>query len=361
MRSFPRVAWVAAAGDAIIPESRLGGRVRAMALNDDGSMIALARMAVVRVYGSAHSGIVDEVTMPGDVVALSYSPFDTPTVKVVTHLLDRYQIPDVKVMTHLHTSTPPLPGSMSTLWTPPYPPYRFRTSCTRAFCTTHSSRIVILHDSQPKGKLAALTQKRLTVFAGEPGQLRDVASIKLEHDLPLKKPLILDVASIKLEHDLPLKEEEARHGLRWSADGSMVAVATATHAVLVNTHTGEVVASKRRDTEAWCSFPPPPPLTVYPPSPHPYPHTQVVASKRRDTEAWFSVFRLREEFGPIAKGFGRAAFYRECDVKEKQLKNLMMQLGVVRVQLGELRVQLGELRVQLGELRVLARSNDIYI
>lgn len=226
---------VNSSGDAIIPESRLGGRVRAMAPNHDGSMIALARMAMVRVYASAQNGIVDELTMPSDVVALAYSPFDTPTVKVVSRLLDRHQIP-----TELHGR--------------------------------------ILHDSQLKGKLAALTAKRLLVLAGEPGHL-------------------VEVASVKLEHELPVKEEEARHGLRWSSDGSMIAVATMTHALLIDTHT-----------------------------------STIVESKRRDTDTWFSVFRLREQFGPVAAGFGDAAFYRECDIKEKQLKALLMQLGVVRVQ-----------------------------
>lgn len=223
------------AGDAIIPESRLGGRVRAMAPNHDGSMIALARMAVVRVYASAHNGVVDEVTMASDVVALAYSPHDTPTARVVSRLLDRFHVP-------------------------------------------HELHARILHDSQLKGKLAALTAKRLVIFAGEPGQLAEVASVKLEHELPGK-------------------EEEARHGLRWSADGSMVAVATATHALLINTHT-----------------------------------SAIVGSKLRETNAWFSVFRLREHFGPAASGFGDAAFYRECETKEKQLKGLLTQLGVVRVQ-----------------------------
>lgn len=224
------------AGDAIIPESRLGGRVRAMALNHDGSMIALARMAVVRVYASAHNGVVDELALPGDVVALAYSPHDTLSARIVSRLLDRHLIP-------------------------------------------HELHARIMHDSQLKGKLAALTAKRLLVFAGEAGAL-------------------VKVASVALEFELPLKEEEARHGLRWSADGSLVAVATASHAVLVNTHTATVVATKQRETAAW-----------------------------------FSVFRLRDEFGPhLAAGFGRGAFYRECDVKEKQLKALMQQLGVVRVQ-----------------------------
>mmetsp|Transcript_16439 Transcript_16439/g.50379 ORF Transcript_16439/g.50379 Transcript_16439/m.50379 type:complete len:1342 (+) Transcript_16439:76-4101(+) len=223
-------------GDAIIPESRLGGRVRAMALNHDGSMIALARMAIVRVYASAHSGVVDEITMPGDVVALAYSPFDTPTVQVVSKLLDRHQIP-------------------------------------------HELHARIMHDSQLKGKLAALAGKRLLVFAGEPGHLTEVANVKLDAELPPK-------------------EEEARHGLRWSADGSMVAVATEKQAVLINTHTGAIVASKGREKQ----------------------------------DAWFSIFRLRDEFGPVAAGFGKAAFYREWEIKEKHLKNLMMQLGVVRVQ-----------------------------
>lgn len=223
-------------GDAIIPESRLGGRVRAMALNHDGSMIALARNAIVRVYASAHSGVVDELTMPGDVVALAYSPFDTPTVKVVSRLLDRYQIP-------------------------------------------HELHARIMHDAQLKGKLAALAGKRLLVYAGEPSHLAEVASVKLDGDVPAK-------------------EEEARHGLRWSADGSMVAVATATQALLVNTHSQTIEASKRRDTSS----------------------------------AWFSIFRLQDEFGPLAAGFGRASFYLETDVKERQLKNLMLQLGVVRVQ-----------------------------
>lgn len=222
-------------GDAIIPESRLGGRVRAMAPNHDGSLIALARMAVVRVYAAALHGVVDELTMPSDVVALAYSPSDTPSVRAVCRLLDRQQIP-----AELHAR--------------------------------------ILHDSLLTGKLAALTAKRLLVFAGEPGQLAEVASVKLEHELPSK-------------------EEEARHALRWSSDGSMVAVGTGTHALLIDTHA-----------------------------------RKVVQAKRRDTDAWLSIFRLREQFGQAAAGFGNAAFYRESDVKEKQLKGLLGQLGAVRVQ-----------------------------